>query len=235
MRVPEQREGPRPRVNSLRAIIASVARQVAPPVLMKPADGWRIRRGRVRGLVGDGPFDEQGMLWTALVHRSAVYGEWGMGRSSVLALEAGCQRVVSVDTSEPWVRLLEDIRGRDERFEPIHINLGPVGKWGRPNSYRHRNRIDDYLRAPLARAPDADLLLIDGRFRVACWATAMMLARAGTLIVFDDYVGRGNFHVVEEILRPVAVSGRQAVFARPEQPDLGACRALLADFRHVMD
>lgn len=224
------------RVGSFSGLAFTLVRLICPPVLLLPIQRRRGRRALERE-VGDAatPFDGFGPLGMALVHHATVYGEWGMGQSTVLALRAGCRRVVSVDTAEPWVDLLENLRGNEARFEAVHVDLGPVGRWGRPISYVQRTSIDDYLRAPLDRAPEADLLLIDGRFRVACWATAMISARPGTLIVFDDYVDRTYFHVVEELAHPIAIGGRQAVFVRPEHLDVPAHEALLADFRHVME
>lgn len=220
----------------LRSSMLSFIRALVPPVLMLPLQSYRRRRALEREVGGAAtPFGDLGPLWTALVHHSSVYGEWGMGQSTVVALRAGCKRVVSVDSAKPWVELLEDLRGSEEAFEAVHVDLRPIGSWGRPTSYTRRASIDDYLRAPLERAPDVELLLIDGRFRVACWVTAMILARPGTLIVFDDYVDRAHFHVVEELSGPVAIAGRQAVFVRPTNIDLAAHEALLADFRHVMD
>src|SRR4051795_7601829 len=50
---------------------------------------------------------------------------------------------------------------------------------------------------------EPDLVLIHGRFRVACLPPSVLAAPAGTRVLFDDYIGRSKYHVVERFT-PVA-------------------------------
>lgn len=55
-------------------------------------------------------------------------------------------------------------------------------------------------------------LLIDGRFRVACFVSALVRIQKPTLILFDDYKERSEYHIVERILKPTQLVGRMAIF-----------------------
>ena len=223
-----------PRIRKSR--LRRAARLIVPPVLIVWRDKVIAERVRRQELADEqSPFAGQGPLWTLLIGHTTEYAEWGMGKSTTHAVAAGCKRVVSVETSRQWLKTVEASIGRTDRFHPIHVDLGPVGAWGRPSSYRERANFDAYFDAPFRVGSKPELLLIDGRFRVACWAQAMISAEPQTLIIFDDYVGRGHYQVVEEISQPIAVAGRQAVFVRPPRPDVSALERLRDEFRHVMD
>jgi len=57
-----------------------------------------------------------------------------------------------------------------------------------------------------------DLVLIDGRFRAACFITTCLFTKQPVTIIFDDYVERPSYHVVEELAKPVEITGRMARF-----------------------
>ena len=80
-----------------------------------------------------------------------------------------------------------------------------------------------------------DLVLIDGRFRVACFLHSLLAADAGTPLLFDDYTNRPHYHLVEEFC-PIAQSeGRQALFRVPEELDREVIGRELEGFLMVRD
>jgi hypothetical protein len=65
--------------------------------------------------------------------------------------------------------------------------------------------------------------------------TALLHAKPGAVIIFDDYTRRPFYHVVEEVLRPVKIDERQARFIRPNRVDETAIAEMLKKFEYVMD
>ena len=63
----------------------------------------------------------------------------------------------------------------------------------------------------------ADVILIDGRFRVACFLYCLLKSKEGSFIFFDDYINRSYYHVVEDIIPAFDLCGRQAVFQVPKK------------------
>ena len=81
----------------------------------------------------------------------------------------------------------------------------------------------------------ADVILIDGRFRVACFLFSLINAKEGSILILDDYVNRSHYHVVEEVLEVHKYCGRQAVFRVPRVFNKQLAQELLNNFTYVFD
>ena len=62
-----------------------------------------------------------------------------------------------------------------------------------------------------------------------------MNAKEGSVIIFDDYMNRPHYHVVEEVLEVYENCGRQAVFKVPKVFNKQLAEELLKKFIYVMD
>ena len=182
-------------------------------------------------------FDGHDALFLALLARAERYGEYGMGQSTLAAAHRGDRAVRAVDTAAAWVTHVEASLSAAARMRTtlLHVDLGPVGNWGFPKSYARRDHFHDYFEAPWSDGFAPDLVLIDGRFRVACFLTSVLRATPGTHILFDDYSERGYYHLVEALVEPQQRTDRQAVFVVPEVLDRTVAEDLLASFAYVMD
>ncbi|HEY9021133.1 MAG TPA: hypothetical protein VIN17_10795 [Paracoccaceae bacterium] len=101
--------------------------------------------------------------------------------------------------------------------ENIHhfvVNIGTTKEWGYPIDEGRRDSWPDYSLAiwDCRDLPHPSVVLIAGRFRVACFLATMMNIRRPTTVLFDDYTDRPHYHVVEEFFVPVQTVGRMAVF-----------------------
>jgi hypothetical protein len=149
--------------------------------------------------------------------------EFGSGGSTALAAEMPGKTVFSVESDGAWLRKMRawfDANPPAADVRLHHADIGPTVKWGRPRDTRFFRRWPRYALSVWDR-PDfrqPDLVLIDGRFRVACLlATAYRIDRPVT-VLFDDYLGREPYRAVEEIAKPVAMHGRMARFDLTPQP-----------------
>jgi len=159
-------------------------------------------------------------LLSECLQRSAHYLEYGSGGSTLLAMSLGTALIQSVESDRQWLEQIEKARqALSPRFAGRHlahwIDIGPTGDWGYPLTNEcHQN----YWRYPaqpwfeptLDSTPD--LVLIDGRFRTACFFLTVLHAQPGTTILFDDYQERPHYHVVESVMRPTRVMDRMAIF-----------------------
>ena len=57
-----------------------------------------------------------------------------------------------------------------------------------------------------------DVVLIDGRFRAACFLTTLFRCTRPLTLLWDDYIDRPAYHEVESLLKPVEMIGRMARF-----------------------
>ena len=190
-----------------------------------------------RELVKDLPFEEyMGDRWSLLrasLDGAGRYLEYGCGLSSeFVASNYDCQ-IRSVETSREWAEKIQASLGQRAHIFPV--DLGPVGPWGRPESYSHRRQFTEYCEAGFKDDYDPNVVLIDGRFRVAVFLTALLRVSPGAQIIFDDYPDRPYYHVVEEIISPVELSEHQAKFICPGELDGETVLRLRDAFVHVMD
>jgi hypothetical protein len=57
-----------------------------------------------------------------------------------------------------------------------------------------------------------DLILVDGRFRVACFLYSLLCAETNTTILFDDYTERPEYFIVEKFCKLDHTVGRMGFF-----------------------
>jgi hypothetical protein len=154
-----------------------------------------------------------------MLEAANCYLEYGSGATTMLAATIGVSDVVSTESDPNWLaalryklRLLES----QTRAELIHIDIGPTGNWGFPTSEAHWRNYPNYPVAAwthcLSHSLTPDVVLIDGRFRVACFLSSLLFGAPGARILFDDYFDRPYYHCVERFLRPAARHDRAAEF-----------------------
>jgi hypothetical protein len=181
---------------------------------------------RVRGYdVPDLPhFDEEGTdFFGRALAKSAFYIEYGSGGSTVLAARLG-KKFISVDSDKYF---LKAVRRKIGALQPqqilIHSDIGINGPWGIPvfkaETEARRRRWSDYPEAPWRAVAEShmgtpDLILVDGRFRVACALTCLkyMMESPDTVLLVDDYRNRPNFQVIEEFASLEGMAGRMGIF-----------------------
>ncbi|MFN9546399.1 MAG: hypothetical protein ACK6AD_04920 [Cyanobacteriota bacterium] len=173
-------------------------------------------------------------LLSDLYAKKSVVLEYGTGGSTFLALEANeGNTLFGCETDSHWLNRLcleVALRGLGGRFFPIYQDIGATKEWGMPcfekEPYTDARGIR-MLQAPglpwevmnrLGTSPD--VILIDGRFRVACFITCWANIQKPTTLIFDDYAGRPAYHVVEELTKPVEMVDRAAIFELTPQAGL---------------
>ena len=183
-------------------------------------------------------FDGDESLFKKFLFLSKIYGEYGCGSSTTQVLSNCFAIVYSVDTSIKWV---EDISLKNIKYKNKlnlkHVDLGDVGEWGRPINYSKRDKFINYTNWIWEQRKKPDTVLIDGRFRVCCFLTSLMLADEGTKIIFDDYINRPSYHIIENYVKREEIFGRQCLFLVPKKDklDIEKLKIDIKNFRYVMD
>ena len=168
--------------------------------------------------------------------QASVFLEYGSGGSTVLAASGAQRTVFSVESDAAWadgLRLYFEQNPPKGRVRLHSVNIGETAAWGKPvNDEGWRG----YYHYPISvwDRPDfeaPDVILIDGRFRTACFVTALLRIRRGTVILWDDYTKRKAYHEVERWLKPVSLHGRLARFeAEPVTLDAGELSWMMKQF-----
>src|SRR5579871_3097012 len=182
------------------------------------------------------------------LERAETYLEYGSGGSTVFANQR-VKVLVSVDSDPHFLaavaRRLDADNAANRARRPaaaslIHADIGLTTDWGMPAFTRHtRRRVRrwaDYPAAPwrylrsISRQPD--LILVDGRFRVACVLESLLNLEplSQCQILLDDYISRPHYHIVERLCETRRV-GRMAVLQLGPSCDRNQCRSLLEQYR----
>lgn len=179
-------------------------------------------------------FDGHDALFLDVAADARVYGEYGLGASTLWMDRHTDAHVIGVDTAADWVTQTQAALTRTTH-DIAHIDVGPVAKWGRPRTYRKRCNFIHYVEGLWTGDVLPDVVLVDGRFRVACFLTTLLHAKPGCRVIFDDYIDRRTYHLVEEFVLPDARNDRQAVFTVPAARNLTAIKGLRDQFLMVID
>jgi hypothetical protein len=105
------------------------------------------------------------------------YMEFGLGGSTLAAIRAGVETIISVDSDPAWVAAVR----RHAEIAPLiasgaasilHGDIGPVGEWGNPADRTPSTKWPRYIATAWEEAARRnimpDLIYVDGRFRVSC-------------------------------------------------------------------
>lgn len=143
--------------------------------------------------------------------------EYGSGGSTILAAEFSDKKIISVENDLAWAKNMKkyiDTKNLASKPFIYSVDVGETGKWAKP---KNSLRWEEFHKYPLSVWEEVffenpDVILIDGRFRVACFVTAYLKVVKPTIVLFDDYVGRDYYHIVERLVKPTEFIGRMARF-----------------------
>jgi hypothetical protein len=160
------------------------------------------------------------------------YLEFGSGGTTYAAARLGVD-FVTVDTDRHFLDAVREKIRRAKYTRPgqvfHHADIGRTGAWGRPvgkvtSARREQFRRYSDMPAECLDGPLPDLILIDGRFRIACALKAlhwhMLRDDADWVVVVDDYDGRPAYRVLTDFAETHYV-GRMAVLTglKPSAPN----------------
>jgi len=158
-----------------------------------------------------------------LLRGSRCYLEYGAGGSTVMASDLGVPVVLTVESDRDWLAAVGRKLARRQKGSEViqlHLDLGPIKDWGFPVADTHWKNFSNYPLRPweecIKRNLKPDLVLIDGRFRVACFMATLLFAQPGCRILFDDYGDRPDCIVIERFVKPSSMVGRIAEFVVPD-------------------
>lgn len=174
------------------------------------------------------------------LQQAKTYVEFGSGGSTYMAAQLGLEFV----SKESDIRFCLSVRNTieqaglarpNQRIE--HADIGITASWGFPAGLWQPNtkrlaQFEAYSDFPeMEVAPD--LVLIDGRFRVATFLKAVRALQAAPncTIVFDDYEDRPYYHVVEQFATKAKAVGRMGIFKPLPITDMAALEQQLGEYR----
>lgn len=164
------------------------------------------------------------------------YFEYGSGGSTVVACNcSNIHRVYSVESDAKWYEKVKAKANPSKltfMFKDLHTESMP---WGRPGLTCPPDAKKAYSDA-IMTIPDAtniDLMLIDGRFRVACCLKSHAVISDTCIVLFDDFFPREFYHDVLNYFDVVEKTSDNNMAVLKKKPGLTVPSELIA--RYEMD
>ena len=132
--------------------------------------------------------------------KSKFFFEYGTGASTLLADKLK-KKYLSVELDKTFYnQIKKKIKEKDNiKF----VNIGPVGEFSYP-LFKFKKKIKNYvemINLCLDESNFPDLVLIDGRFRVACCLNLLKfekIKKKKSTIIIDDYFDRKEYFILRD-------------------------------------
>lgn len=175
-------------------------------------------------------------LLKAFLSASSNYLEFGTGGSTFLAAQYVKSKIITIDSSQEW---LDSVEAKIETLQShpqivFHqVDIGKTGQWGYPTDTANKSQWPDYSESVWSEqhASKSDLYLVDGRFRIACFAETAIRAQMGAIILIHDFANRPKYHVVSNFIRCIAVAENLSAFIKDNSTDVHRAAELASEYR----
>ena len=134
--------------------------------------------------------------------KSTVYFEFGSGGSTYQSsIRPNIKKIYSVESDLEWSNKLKDILKNETKIDFIYNEMDALpNNWGNPGPNSTELQRKSYSERILFLnnndSNKIDLVLIDGRFRVACCLKCFEKINNNCFIAFDDFLDRPGYHIV---------------------------------------
>lgn len=142
--------------------------------------------------------DDDINMFKKYIKNSKIYFEYGSGGSThYVSTCSNIEKFYSVESDGAWIEKLKPLISDLIKCNFIYIDINSNGNWGMPGKYATNDQLKQYSNAiNNIDNSNIDLVLIDGRFRVACALKCFNLENC--LILFDDFLNRPHYHIILE-------------------------------------
>ncbi len=134
--------------------------------------------------------------------KATVYFEYGSGGSTYQAnLRPNIQKIYTVESDNTWINKLNSLIQDNSKITYIYNDMGTKpNTWGYPNKDCEKSKLANYSEhirnLSIEERSKIDLIMIDGRFRVACCLKCFDIINDEFYIVFDDFLIRKKYHII---------------------------------------
>ena len=178
----------------------------------------------------------------AMLHKyislSTHYLEFGSGNSTIHA--STVKSLESIDSVESSLKFINEyarphesiIESEKSKILNFHIiDIGETGMWGFPINHESQDLWPNYSNAVFKNNKEFDLVLVDGRFRVACVLNTLLNTPEYCTILVHDFWNRPEYHVILKFLHVKDKTGTLGVFYKKDNLDTSLIKNLIEDYQ----
>ena len=171
-------------------------------------------------------------MFKTYLQKAAIYFEYGSGGSTYFAVNNGVKKIYSVESDPQWTDKLKQQLNNDI-VSFIHIDIGSTGAWGYPTTSDNISNYPLYSKAIDQITEKIDLVLVDGRFRVACICRSLLKLDPNSFILVHDFWNRPQYHVVLPYLDVIDRVDSLAVFKPKSNLNSDEIVALWQQYKNI--
>lgn len=171
---------------------------------------------------------------------STNYLEFGAGESTIYASSAPMIKTIdSVESSQKYID--ENLKPNVEIAKAIamkklqfHIvDIGETIAWGYPKDESKKHLWPNYSLSIFSQKKFYDLVLVDGRFRVACTLNCILSTPENCTIIIHDFWNRPQYHIVLKYLRVKDKIDTLGVFSKESNINLQELQSLIKESQYL--
>jgi len=146
--------------------------------------------------------DNDKIMFYKYLDKCTNYFEYGSGGSTYqAAIRSNIKNIYSVENNSIWYEKMKLILKNSSNVKYLYCNMKTIdGTAGRPAPGSTLEQWIDYSSQIKKLTPEEskeiDVVLIDGRFRVASCLNCFNVLNDDCYIIFDDFLYRPQYHVV---------------------------------------
>ncbi len=141
------------------------------------------------------------------LEKASVYFEFGSGGSTYQALiRDNIKKIYTVESDSIWYKNLYNSINKNKTIKKDKLIFSLIDLKCKPNNWGNPGidcKIEDMIKysdviqnLTIEEKLSIDLILIDGRFRVACCLKCFSSISDNCLIIFDDFLNRKQYHII---------------------------------------
>jgi len=172
--------------------------------------------------------------------KATYYFEYGSGGSTYQAiLKTNISKIYSIESDFTWYSKLKSLIHSNITYIYNDMNTEPH-TWGHPGKNSTPEQRINYSNHMLLLNKDKqqqlDLILIDGRFRVACCLKCFDVITNNCIILFDDFLNRPEYHVVLDYYDIIEqTDDNRMVALKKKTNSVSVDEALIAKYELIAD
>lgn len=171
-----------------------------------------------------------------------VYFEYGSGGSTYQAsIRKNIKTIYTVESDITWQeKLKKTIINPDIDLNYIYNEMDTKpNTWGNPGinstNIQKINYSNQITKLSKKQQDSIDLVLIDGRFRVACCLKCYDIIRYNSYIAFDDFLNRPQYHIVLDYFDIIDKTQDNTMVILKKKKNVNVTKELIEKYELVKD
>lgn len=171
---------------------------------------------------------------------STRFLEFGSGASTLYAASVpSIRQIDSVESSESFINenlkpnpIISNALSAGKLLFHI-IDIGKTIHWGYPIGFRKKHLWPNYSLSIFSEKSEHDLILIDGRFRVACTLNCILNTPPDCKIIIHDFWNRPAYHSVLPFLETNDKADTLGLFSKKPDIDHNEVKSLIEKYQYL--